>query len=158
VRELDGQTIGFPDANAFAASPYMRALLQEKERIHFQAQYFTTHGSVYRHVISGDVVAGGGVNTTLARERPETRSALRVLYETPGTAPHPLSAHPRVPAPDRERMIKAILGMEQDETGRRMLRSIQIIKPVRADFARDYAPLEKLNLQKYAVSTKLPTR
>lgn len=158
VRELDGQTIGFPDANAFAASLYMRALLQEKERVRFLPQYLTTHGNVYRHVIAGDVAAGGGVNTTLARERPETRATLRVLYETPGTPPHPLSAHPRLSREQRERLIRAMLDMAGDESGRMLLRAIQIAKPIRADFVRDYAPLENLKLHKYAVKTKLPIR
>ena len=95
VKELNGKTIAFPDPNAFAASLYMRALLREKANIRFTASYLGTHANVYRHVILGSVAAGTGVNVTLARERPETRDELRVLYETPGTAPHPLCAHPR---------------------------------------------------------------
>lgn len=158
VRDLNGQTIGFPDANAFAASLYMRALLQEKEKIRFTSRYYTTHGNVYRHVIVGDVAAGGGANTTLAAERAETRHELRVLYQTPGTAPHPLSAHPRVPGRDREAITAAILHMVKDVDGARLLKAIQMPEPGRADFARDYAPLEKWRLQKYTVSTKLRAR
>ena len=158
VHDLDGQVIGFPDPNAFAASLYMRALLREKEHIRFTPQYFTTHGNVYRHVIAGDVAAGGGVNTTLAGDRAEIRAALRVLYVTPGTAPHPLSAHPRVHARDREKISAAVLRLHDDEEGQRVLRSISMPNPKRANFARDYAPLEKLNLHRYQVTTKLPAR
>jgi len=158
VQDLDGQVIGFPDPNAFAASLYMRALLREKVKIRFTPQYFTTHGNVYRHVITGDVAAGAGVNTTLAGDRPETRAALRVLYVTPGTAPHPLSAHPRVRAEDRETITTALLHLRDDDEGQRLLRAISMPSPIRADFARDYAPLEKLNLRRYQVTTKLPAR
>ena len=158
VQDLNGQAIGFPDANAFAASLFMRALLQEKEKIRFTSRYYTTHGNVYRHVIVGDVAAGGGVNTTLAAERAETRTELRVLYQTPGTAPHPLSAHPRVPVNKREAIIAAILRMQKDADGARLLKAIQMPEPVRADYARDYAPLEKWQLQKYTVPAKLRTR
>ena len=158
VKDLNGQQIGFPDPNAFAASLYMRALLQEKEKIRFTPRYYTTHGNVYRHVIVGDVAAGGGVNATLAAERTETRNELRVLYRTPGTAPHPLSAHPRVPARDREAIIAAILRMQNDADGRQLLKAVQIPEPVRADYARDYAPLEKLRLHKFTVRAKLPPR
>ena len=158
VRDLNGQAIGFPDANAFAASLYMRALLQAKEKIRFTSRYYTTHGNVYRHVIVGDVAAGAGVNATLTAERAETRSELRVLYQTPGTAPHPLSAHPRVPEKDRAALIAAILRMTKDADGAQLLKAIQMPQPVRADYARDYAPLEKLQLQKYTVPTKLRAR
>lgn len=158
VRDLDGQHIGFPNPNAFAASLYMRALLQEKEKIRYTPHYYTSHANVYRHVIVGSVAAGGGVNVTFARERPETRSELRVLYETPGTAPHPLSAHPRLPETARAAIIAAVLRMQNDEAGRRLLRNVEIHKPVRANYARDYAPLEQLHLEKFTVVTQLPSQ
>ncbi len=156
VHELHGKTIGFPDPNAFAASLYLRALLRAREKIDFTPRYLTTHGNVYRHVIIGTVAAGGGVNRTLARERPETREALRVLYETPSTASHPLSAHPRVPAAVREAIIQALLALTGQEKDRALLRAVQLDKPVRADFERDYLPLEKLNILQHKVATKLP--
>jgi phosphonate transport system substrate-binding protein len=156
VQQLNGQELGFPDPNAFGASLYMRALLAEKEHIHFTARYLTTHANVYRHVILGSVAAGAGVNLTLANDRPETRAALRVLYETPGTVPHPLCAHPRIPEAVREAMIQAILAMAKDENGRALLQHTDLKQPVRANYARDYQPLEKLKLQKYVVQTQLP--
>jgi phosphonate transport system substrate-binding protein len=156
VRELHNKEIGFPDPNAFAASLYLRALLREREKISFKPRYFTTHGNVYRHVIVGTVAAGGGVNRTLSQDRPETRAALRVLYETPPSPSHPLSAHPRVPAAVRESLIKAIQDMATQEAGRALLKVVQFNKPVRADFARDYESLARLNIDRYSVATKLP--
>jgi len=158
VKELNGQSIGFPDPNAFAASLYMRALLQEKTNIRFTSRYFGTHGNVYRHVILGSVAAGAGVNVTLARERPETRAELRVLYETPGTAPHPLCAHPRIPVELREAMTRAVLEIGKNEQGRSLLKRVDILQPVRANYARDYQSLERLDLQKYSVQTELVPR
>lgn len=158
IKELNGKSIAFPDPNAFAASLYMRAMLQDKAKIHFTARYFGTHANVYRHVILGSVAAGAGVNVTLARERPETRGELRVLYETPGTAPHPLCAHPRIPADLREAVTRAVLEMGKNENGRTLLKHIDIIKPVRAVYARDYQPLEKLGLEKFTVQTGLSPR
>jgi phosphonate transport system substrate-binding protein len=155
VRDLHGQELGFPDPNAFAASLYLRALLTEKERIRFVPRFYASHGNVYRHVIVGDVAGGGGVNATLARERPETRASLRVLYETPGTAPHPLSAHPRVPAAAREALVQAILRLGETEDGRAILDKTQMPNPVRADHERDYLPLEGLQLHRYTVVTGL---
>jgi phosphonate transport system substrate-binding protein len=99
-----------------------------------------------------------GVNVTLARERPELRDELRVLYETPGTAPHPLCAHPRIPADLRETVTRAILEMGKNDNGRSLLKRIDILQPVRATYERDYQPLEKLNLQKFVVPTELSPR
>jgi phosphonate transport system substrate-binding protein len=158
VKELNGKTIAFPDPNAFAASLYMRALLREKANIRFTASYLGTHANVYRHVVLGSVAAGTGVNVTLARERPELRDELRVLYETPGTAPHPLCAHPRIPAELREAVTRAVLEMGKNDNGRSLLKRIDILQPVRATYARDYQPLEKLNLQKFVVPTELSPR
>ncbi len=158
VRDLHGKTVGFPDPNAFAASLYMRALLREKEKIRFTPRYLGTHGNVYRHVILGSVAAGAGVNVTLAREHPETRAELRVLYETPGTAPHPLCAHPRIPANLREAVTEAVLEIGKSENGRALLQRVDILQPVRAVYARDYRPLEKLDLRKFTVPTELLPR
>lgn len=158
AKDLEGKVIAFPDPNAFAASLYMRAQLQETMHIRFSARYLGTHANVYRHVILGGVAAGAGVNVTLARERPETRAELRVLYETPGTAPHPLCAHPRVPIALREAVTRAVLEMSKDEDGRDLLKRVDLTQPVRASYARDYRPLENLGLQKYAVQTQLGPR
>ena len=158
IKDLDGKVIAFPDPNAFAASLYMRALLQDKAKIRFTPSFFGTHGNVYRHVILGDVAAGAGVNVTFARERAEIRDELRVLYETPGTAPHPLCAHPRIPADLREAVTKAVLELGKNENGRTLLKRIDILQPVRATYARDYRPLEKLDLKKFTVPTELSHR
>jgi len=158
VQDLNDKAIGFPDPNAFAASLYMRAMLQEKAKIRFTSRYLGTHGNVYRHVILGSVAAGAGVNVTFARERAEIRDELRILYETPGTAPHPLCAHPRIPADLREAVTRAVLELGKNENGRTMLKRIDILRPVRATYARDYRPLEQLDLQKFAVQTELSAR
>jgi len=158
VKELDGQSIGFPDPNAFAASLYMRAMLHEKEKIRFTPVYYGTHGNVYRHVIAGDVAAGAGANKTLKNDRPATQAALRILYVTPGSPSHPISAHPRVPAADRKAITQALLHLKETEEGRRLLNAVFLPNPVVANFQRDYAPLEKLNLRRYQVTTKLPAR
>lgn len=157
-QDLNGRDIGFPDPDAFAASLYMRALLQEKEKIRFQPRYFTTHSNVYRHVILGTVAGGGGVNVTLARERPETLNELRVLYETPATSPHPLCAHPRISVALQKRVIQGVLRMAEDEDGRAALKLIDFPQPVRASYVRDYQSLEKLQLEKYRLQKQLPAQ
>lgn len=151
LRELDGRTLAFPAPNAFGASLYLRALLAEEAGVRIVPRYVGTHANTYRHVILGDATAGGGVNNTLANESEEVRQRLRVLYETPGVAPHPLAAHPRVSTGVRQAIADALLGLAASEDGRRLLAAVQMPQPRFADYARDYLPLERLRLERYVV-------
>lgn len=151
IKELNGKALAFPAPNSFAASLYMRALLAEQEKIRITPLYLKTHSNVYRHVIMGEAVAGAGVNNTLKREPPEVQAQLRLLFETPGVPSHPLVAHPRVPEGLRQTVTNTLLEMQNDPAGQKLLTDIQMPKPVRADYAKDYQPLEKLGLEKYLV-------
>ena len=151
VRELDGKEVAFPSPNAFGASLWMRALLAEREKINITPVYVKTHSNAFRQVAIGKFPACGGVNHTLAEEPEAVRSALRVLIETPGVPPHPLSAHPRVPKKVRQAVADALLRMADDAAGRALLAEIQIPTPVRANYALDYRPLEDYGLDKYVV-------
>ena len=150
IRELHGREVAFPAPNAFAASLLLRAHLAE-QGIRPQPHYVTSHANIYRAVVMGAVVAGGGVNNTLQREEPALRANLRVLYETPGYAPHPFLAHARVPAKVREALLAKLLALARDGVGQPLLDAVQIPQPVRADYQRDFAPLESLGLDKFVV-------
>lgn len=155
VEDLRGKTLAFPHPNAFGASLYLRALLRERFNIDFTPRYMNSHGNVYRHVLRGLTDGGGGVNITLGEEAPAARQQLRVLFETPAVAPHPLAAHPRVPAGLRSAVARALLRMADDADGRALLAAVHLPNPVAADHARDYAPLEKLRLEKYYVKSQI---
>ncbi|MDP2783484.1 MAG: phosphate/phosphite/phosphonate ABC transporter substrate-binding protein [Sulfurimicrobium sp.] len=154
IKELNGRELAFPAPNAFGASLYMRALLAEQEKISITPRYVKTHTNVYRHVIMGEVAAGGGVNNTLKHESPEVQAQLRVLFETPAVAAHPLAAHPRMPEGVRQAVTAALLDMGNDPAWQGMLAEMQMSRPVKADYARDYQALEKLKLEKYVVIEK----
>ncbi|OGW63590.1 MAG: hypothetical protein A2V83_09515 [Nitrospirae bacterium RBG_16_64_22] len=151
VRDLDGMEVAFPAPNSCAASLYMRALLAEKEKIRITPRYVVSHTNVYRNVILGMTRAGSAANKTFERDTPEVRAELRVLYETPGMVTHPFSAHPRVSLKLRKSVVENILQMTGDGDGRRILNEVQMPKPVQADYARDYKPLEQLGLDRYVV-------
>lgn len=153
VDQLNGATLAFPAPNAFGASLYMRALLTEEHHIQFKPEYVTTHSNVFRNVIIGRAQAGGAIRQTLEQETPELRAQLRVLYETPSAFPHPISAHPRVPPQAREAFLKAFLKLGANPTFSEQLKAIQIATPAKADF-KDYAPLEKLGLERFTVTKK----
>ncbi len=153
VDQLKGATLAFPAPNAFGASLYMRALLTEEHKIDFTPEYVTTHSNVYRHVVTGRAQAGGTIRKTLELETPELQAQLRVLYETPSAFSHPVTAHPRIPAKAREALLQAFLKLGADPAYKEQLKAIQIPTPVKADF-KEYAPLEKLGLEKFVVIEK----
>lgn len=148
---LSGKELAFPAPNAFGASLYMRALLQEEKGLQITPRYVKTHSNVFRAVLLGEVPAGGAVNSTLAQETEAIRDRLQVLYETPGVAPHPLAAHPRVPEAVRKAVADAVLKLASIPDGKILLAACQLPEPVVADYSRDYLPLERLNLNRYVV-------
>lgn len=151
LQDLQGATIAFPSPNAFGGSLYMRALLEREHGIRFTAYYGKTHTNGYRHVLAGEAKAAGGIAATLKAESPAVQQQLRVLYETPAAAPHPLVAHPRVPVDFRRCMVNTMTQANLPETVKPLLAAALLNRPVVADYARDYQPLEKLALEAYVV-------
>ncbi len=146
---LSGQTVAFPAPNAFGASLLVRALLTEQAQVPFTAFYARTHTNAYRQVVLGKAAAAGGLKSTLAREPDELRQQLRVLLETPGAAPHPFSAHTRVPQALRAALIQAWMKLPRDPAMQALLHDIPMPQPTQADHDRDYAPLARLHLERY---------
>lgn len=151
--DLQGQTIAFPAPNAFGASLLMRAVLDRDQGVRFTPVYVKTHSNAYRHVLAGQAAAAGGVQATLQSESEDLKTKLRVLFETPAFAPHPLTAHPRVDTTSLTCITNALLQATRSAEGQAALDSIQMTEPVAAMYARDYAPLERLALESYVVHT-----
>ena len=149
VNELDNKVIAFPDRNAFAASLYMRSLLDSDFSINYQSFYPGTHDNVYRAVLIGKAHAGAGVSRTLEREPPRIREQLEIIYTTPGMKSHPIMARPSVPEKIRQSIVQAILDMNKNEEGQKILKAIKLEKPVIADYQKDYQPIESLALKMY---------
>jgi len=151
IHQLDGKHIAFPAPNAYFASLLLRATLA-RERIRITADYVGSHSNVYRAVALGTVEAGGGANTSLMSEPAELQAQLRVLFTTPSYMSHPFAAHSRIPPQVREKFIAGFLKLADDAAGRDMLKAILIAQPVRADYSRDYRPVEKLRLERFVVT------
>ena len=152
IQDLNNAEIAFPSPNAFGASLYMRALLSEKEGIKFTSNYTKTHSNVYRNVIFSKSMAGGGVMRTLNSEPERIKAQLRILYKTPGVAPHPLSAHPDVSNEQQKLIIDSFISLSKTEAGKYLLELIKMKNPGKADFNLDYKPLLNLHLDKYSSS------
>ncbi|MCA9839525.1 MAG: phosphate/phosphite/phosphonate ABC transporter substrate-binding protein [Trueperaceae bacterium] len=151
VQDLQGQTLAFPAPNAFGASLYMRALLTEEEKLTFDSLYVETHSNAYRFVMLGQAAASGGVKSTLSKEPEELQAGLRILYETPGVTPHPISVHPRVPEALREAFVAALLELATSAEGQAMLEAVQLSEPIPVTYAEHYQQLEQLHLEDFVI-------
>jgi phosphonate transport system substrate-binding protein len=147
--ELQGRRVAFPAPNGFGASLLIRAQLAEQDHVRITPYYAKTHTNAYRQVVTGQTAAAGGVRATLAREPEAVQRHLRVLFETDGAAPHPLSAHPRVPAAMRQLVADAMRELAQEPALRPSFHDIPMPDPVPASQVRDYDPLARLHLDRY---------
>ena len=149
VQELQGKELAFPAPNALGASLLIRAQLAEAEGVQIKPIYAKTHSNAYRLTLVGKTAASGGLRGTLDKEPEAVQAGLRVLMETQGAAPHPFSAHPRVPAAQAQAVAAALLKISADPAMQAFFKDVPMAKPVAADFERDYLPLAKLRLEKY---------
>ncbi|MFK5913591.1 MAG: phosphate/phosphite/phosphonate ABC transporter substrate-binding protein [Woeseiaceae bacterium] len=148
IKDLDGKKVAFPAPNSLGASLLIRADLKNKYHIDIHPVYVKTHSSVYLNVVVNQAAAGGAVQKTLNQQKENIKSALHVLYRTPKVAPHPLAAHPRVPAKVVKAVKNALLLLGENETGKALLANIPMKKIGSASMA-DYTPLLKLNLDQF---------
>ena len=150
LEDLKGKQVTFPAPNSFAASLLIRAELAKK-KIDIHPVFVKTHSNVYRSVINKDATGGGGVNNTLDNEATEVRQQLRVLFETSAYTPHPVVTHPSISVSIRERFLKSMDKLTQDEEGRKILEGINLQKPQAVTYAKHYKALESLQLDKFLV-------
>jgi phosphonate transport system substrate-binding protein len=151
MEQLKDHRLSFPAPNAFAASLYIRSVLERQYRLPYDAHYAGTHRNAIRQVLAGDSAAAGLVRTTLEQEPPEVRQAVRVIYTTPPLSPHPLAAHPRVPMSVRNQVSQALLALAANPETKALMGAVQMPSPQVASYAKDYAPLEQLKIEKFVV-------
>ena len=150
LAELDGKPLAVPSLNAIGASLLLRADLSRLYHVKLVPLNVKTHSSVYLHVVNGLTPAGGGVEKTLQQQDKAVRDALKVLYTTREIPSHPIAAHPRVPAKDREKVRQAFLDMNGTKGGRELLSKIPMKQAVPASL-EDYLPMRAWGLESYWV-------
>lgn len=150
VEDLDGKIMAFPAPNALGASLQMRQELVDRFGLNFRARYVKTHDSVYLNVLLGEADAGGGVQKTLASQKPAIRNNLEVIHTTTPVAPHPFTVHPRIPSEKAEKVQRALLQLGDTAEGQALLSKVPISKIGVASMA-DYMPLRELKLERFYV-------
>jgi len=150
IKDLSGKSVAFPSPNALGASLLMRADLEKLHKISFSPVWAQTHTSAYLNAALGKVDAAGGVMATLQQQPQQVQDKLRVIYETRRIAPHPIVAHPRVPARDREKLRQAFLDMGATPEGQALLAKVPI-RSITIASSEDYRELLGWGLEHYYV-------
>lgn len=147
IDDLVGKKISFV-GNKNLCSVFMQHLLaHQKTNLSFVTEYAGSTKNVLINVILGKSDAGSVFLPEMERQSEETRSQLREIVQTPGIAPHPLSAHPRVPRAIQEALKKGILAIATSPDGAELLKTLSLESPVAADYARDYKALEEVDVK-----------
>jgi phosphonate transport system substrate-binding protein len=152
MEQLKDHRLSFPAPNAFAASLYIRSVLERQYHLQFDTHYAGNHRNAIRQVLSGDSAAAGVVKTTLEQEPIEVRQGLRVIYTTPQLSPHPIAVHPRVSVAVRRKLTDTLVALAQNPETKALMTGIQMPNPVDAKYATDYAPLEQLKIAQFVVT------
>lgn len=142
--ELANKTLAFPAPAAFAASILPRAELRKRD-IKFSPKYVSSHDSVYLNVAKGFMPAGGGVMRTFNNTSAQTREQLRVMWKTPGYTPHAFAVKNSFPADAAERLLQAMLSLNDSETGQALLKSVSF-KGIESAKNEDWSDVQQLEL------------
>ncbi|ANB23515.1 phosphate ABC transporter substrate-binding protein [Alteromonas stellipolaris] len=121
--DLNGKEIAFPSPAAFAATIIPSAYLKQ-QGILFTPRYVHSHDSVYLNVQRGFFNAGGGIIRTFNGVDDNTRSALRILWESDGYTPHAIATHPRITDTQRDALLTALLTLSEDEDNKQLLENV----------------------------------
>ena len=139
VSDLKGKTIAFVGPKAICSVITHHAMLTGQGAIDYNASYSGSTINVAKSVLLGKVDAGATLDTSVIKDAPEMLSEFRIILQTEKIAPHPLAAHPRVPKKLQDAVTRAVLALDHTEKGRRMLKEVKLVDPVRANFQRDYS-------------------
>ena len=151
VSELHGKEIAYPAPNALGASLLMRTVLEREHGVIAKPKYVSTHTSAYLAAAVHDTAAGGGVKATLDQQNQILQKSLRILFETPRVPPHPIAAHPRVPAEVHELVKQTFLDIADSEEGRSLLANVPFVQLGEA-ISSDYQVLVTFGLEDFYVS------
>lgn len=122
-QDLAGQILVFPSPAAFGATILTRAYFQ-KAGIPITPKYVKSHDSVYLNVANGFFAAGGGVIRTFLKTDPSVREKLTILLKTASFSPHAIASHPRVSDALRQRLLAALMQMNDNPKAETLLDGI----------------------------------
>ncbi|WP_455207688.1 phosphate/phosphite/phosphonate ABC transporter substrate-binding protein [Kaarinaea lacus] len=124
LADLKSQTLALSDPRRFTSTVLTRAYLNN-EGIEVNEEYVESDNSVYRAVLDGDSVAGAGEINTLNSINPNAHSKLRVLWSSKQYSSNAFAAHPRVKPEQLEHVQQALMSLNYDAKGKRLLSKVK---------------------------------
>ncbi len=146
LQQLHGQVLAFPSPAAFAASVIPRSSLTQMG-IDFTPQYVSSHDSVYLNVSRGFFTSGGGIERTFNNTDAEVRNNLKVLWRTPGYTSHAFAFHPRLTVSEKEIVTRAVLSLNESESGKALLKRINFKQGVEQAEDSDWDDVRALDIK-----------
>ncbi|EEX92407.1 phosphonate ABC transporter periplasmic phosphonate-binding protein [Vibrio orientalis CIP 102891 = ATCC 33934] len=125
LQQLDSQKLAFPSPAAFAATILTQSDLNQAG-VDFEADYVSSHDSVYLSVAKGFYPAGGGVMRTFNSIPSELREQLKPLWITKPYTPHAIAYHPRLSASQAKVIRQALTNLENNASGQTQLKKLNI--------------------------------
>lgn len=124
LADLKSRTLALSDPRRFNSTVLTRAHLHQRG-IQVNEEYLGNDKSVYRAVVHGDSVAGAGEVRSFNDINPSAHSKLRVLWSSKQYSSNAFAAHPRVAPEEVARFREALLRLNQDVKGKRLLSSVK---------------------------------
>ncbi len=142
---LSSQTIAFPAPASFAATLIPKASLAQQD-ISFKSEYVDSHDEVYRNIVAGRFVAGGGIMRTFNALPDYFREQLKIIWTSQGYTPHAIATHPRVNDDIRQKLLAGFLAVAKSEKASELLIPL-LMKGFTAAEDKDWNDVRSLNIQ-----------
>jgi phosphonate transport system substrate-binding protein len=145
LEDLSSQTIAFPAPASFAATLIPKANLAQ-QHISFKSEYVNSHDEVYRNIVAGRFVAGGGIMRTFNTLPDYFREQLKIIWTSQGYTPHAIATHPRVNDDIRQKLLASFLAVSKSEKASELLIPL-LMKGFTAAEDKDWNDVRSLNIQ-----------
>ena len=145
IYDLEGMQLAFPSPASFAATILSQAELN-KLNIAYTPTYVSSHDSVYLNVSRGFFLAGGGINRTLNNMPLGTKSTLKTIWQSKKYTSHAIAIHPRIKSESSDKLLNALINMNNSESGKVLLKSINF-KGFEKAVNSDWDDVRALNIE-----------
>jgi len=124
LADLEHQSLAMSDPRHFTSTVLTKAQLNSKG-IQVNEEYVETDSSVYRAVVHGDAIAGAGEINTLNNINPNAHSKLRIIWSSKQYSSNAFAVHPRVKPEQLQHIQQALLELNSDAKGKRLLSKVK---------------------------------
>ncbi len=124
LADLKNQSLAMSDPRHFTSTVLTKAHLDDAG-IKVNEEYVESDTSVYRAVVHGDIPAGAGEINTLNNINPNAHSKLRIIWSSKQYSSNAFAAHPRVKPEQLKRVQQALLELNTDAKGKRLLSKVK---------------------------------